>query len=227
MRLVFIVAFATVEATSFVYSTCQTAVQNGTFGTAGVTDRNGEPTSNLSFAEGYEYSYCVKNCGGGYDPNDYTDLSEQATLWFLPWFSLVAQIPYFTKDKPRDILVMFLTLGSPATALYSLFLTIFDRNWLRTYCNRSGTHSDQTLHDISEVLYSLHQFSSEVTPVRGFLAVKDQKWWETLRKWFAGRRRHMEGSGYAQLFLTVAIYIGAVLPDAFADVGGNSPPACC
>ena len=80
---------------------------------------------------------------------------------------------------------------------------------------------------MSEVLYSLHQFSSEVMPVRGFLTVTDEEWWAKFKRWFAGRRRHMEASGYFQLFLTVAIYIGAVLPDAFADVGGNAPPAYC
>ena len=209
-----------VGASSFNFSLCQTRVQNGSFGTAGVTDRNGELTANLSLAEGYEYPFCLRNCGGGFEPHSYRHFSEQATLWFLPWFTLVAQVPLCTQHKVEDILVMFLTIGSPTTAFYSLFLTIFDRNWLKSYCKLTGLDADKTLQDISEVLFSLHQFSFAILAVGGNLSLRDRQWWARLRKWFVARRRHMEASAYAQLFLTVMVYLLAVVPDAYFQVGG-------
>lgn len=87
-----------------------------------------------------------------------------------------------------------------------------------SYCKLSGLEGDKTLQDISEVLFSLHQFSFAILSFGG---LHDRQWWARLRKWFVGRRRHMEASAYAQLFLTVTVYGVAVLPDAFADVGGK------
>jgi len=220
LPILLLALFECIAANSFNFSLCQTRVQNGSLGTAGVTDRDGKLTTNLSLAEGYEYQSCLRNCGGGFEPHGFRHFSEQATLWFLPWFTLVAQVPYFTQHKMGDILVMFLTIGSPTTAFFSLFLTIFDRNWLKSYCRLTGLEGDKTLQDISEVLFSLHQFSFAILAVGGNLGLKDRQWWARLRKWFVARRRHMEASAYAQLFLTVMVYILAVVPDAYFEVGG-------
>ena len=212
---------------SFNYETCKAAVQNGSFGTEGTTDRNGALTTNLSLVEGYRYQDCVINCGGGSEYNSYKTFSEQSTIWFLPWFLLLAQIPYFTNSKKGDFVVMLLTIGSPTTALYSVFLTILDRKWLKSGCEVlfKGSSVDDTFHDVCEVLSSLHQFPVEVEEI-GLLACtfRDKKWWKRLRLWFTGRRRHMEASGYAQLILTVVVYCFAVLPEAFSDLGGATFP---
>ena len=208
---------------SFDYDTCKAAVQNGSFGTEGTTDRNGLLTTNLSLIEGYQYQYCVANCGGGNEYNSYTTFSDQSTIWFLPWFLLLAQIPYFTQSKGGDFVVMLLTVGSPTTALYSLFLTILDQKWLKSCCNLQLVDASvhETLNDISEVLTSLHQFPVEVEEI-GLLActLRDGKWWKRLRLWFIGRRRHLEASAYAQLLMTVIVYCFAILPEAFSDLGG-------
>ena len=208
---------------------CEAAVQNGTFGFNGTTDRNGNllQTTNLSLIEGYQYQSCVDNCGGGSDFNSYSTFSEQAAIWFLPWFFLVAQIPYFTRNKSGDFVVMLLSIGSPTTALYSLFLTIMDRKWLKSFCNTQLARyavdetTRETVNDIAEVLNSLHQFPTEVEEARFLVfAFPDRAWWKSLRAWFVRTRRHMEASAYAQLLLTVIIYFLAVLPAAFADLGG-------
>lgn len=211
----------------FNYITCKTAVQNGSFGLEGVTDRNGLLTTNLSLAEGYQYQFCVTNCGGGSEYNSYKTFSDQATIWFLPWFLLLAQIPYFTSGKIGDFVVMLLSIGSPTTALYSLFVTILDRKWLKSYGNMVVERHDidkTMFSDISEVLSSLHQFPVEIEEV-SLLAFSfaDKKWWNRLRSWFVGRRRRMEASAYAQLLLTVIVYCCAVLPEAFSDLGGMGP----
>ena len=218
-----------IRGESFDSDFCKAAVKNGTFGMNGTTDRNGNllHTTNLSLIEGYQYQYCVDNCGDGSDFNKYSTFSEQAAIWFLPWFFLVAQIPYFTCNKFGDLVVMLLSIGSPTTALYSLFLTILDRKWLKSHCDAQlelhsvGDPSRETLDHISEVLNSLHQFPVEVEDT-GLLVCtfSDREWWRALRTWFVRTRRHMEASAYAQLLLTVLIYFLAVLPAAFADLGG-------
>lgn len=209
----------------FSYGSCKDAVLNGTFGTQGTTDRNGVLTANLSSVEGYQYQYCVKNCGGGVEFNSYKTFSEQSTLWFLPWFLLLAQIPYFTLNKLGDFVVMLLSIGSPTTALYSLFLSILDRNWLKSYCNNLLFHDTavEMRKNVFEVLSSLHQFPVEVQDA-GLLACtfEDRKWWAKLQNWFVGRRRRMEASAYAQLLLTVIVYCFSVLPEAFSNLGGSS-----
>src|SRR5438876_2814996 len=86
----------------FDYDECKVAVQSGSYGFEGATTRDGVLTTNLSLVEGYQYQSCLDNCGGGSDFNSYSEFSGQATIWFLPWFTLLAQIPYFTSSKRGD-----------------------------------------------------------------------------------------------------------------------------
>lgn len=219
------------HAGNFNYATCKSEVLNGTFGFDGTVDRNGQPlkTENFSLVEGYMYPFCLQNCGSGAQFTDYNDFWNQATLWFLPWFLLVSQIPCFTKDKLNDCLVMILSVGSPTTALYSLFLTSLDERWLKVSCNAvrkadPREEVDKMLKHISQVLNSLHQFPLEVEEV-GLVACtlaleQNRYWWRKLGKWFVGRQRRMEASAYAQLVLVIVLYGLAVLPEAFMLLGG-------
>src|SRR5208337_2992540 len=103
--------------------------------------------------------------------NDYNDFWGQATLWFLPWFVLVAQLPCFTKDRSNDFLVMVFSVGSPTTALYSLFVTTLDLRWLKARCDavREGYPGRDDVRNIldriSQVLRNLHQFPIEVEEI--------------------------------------------------------------
>jgi hypothetical protein len=216
----------------FSYAKCKREVQNGTFGMEGTVDCYGNPltTANLSLIEGYQYSYCIRNCGTGSEYSTYNDFWQQATLWFLPWFVLVAQLPFLTKNRVHDFLVMIFSVGSPTTALYSLFVTTLDRRWLNDKCsavrqaNPGIEEVDNMLKYISQVLLSLHQFPIEVEEA-GLVACtlvleNNRDWWKRLAKWFEGRQRKMEASAYAQLVLVIVLYCFAVLPEAFMDLGG-------
>ena len=222
----------TLVTAEFDFDLCKLQVQNLTFGFDGALTASGIPTTNQSLIGAYSYNACINNCGNGSDFNSYKTFSEQASLWFLPWFLLVAQIPCFTSSKIGDLLVMIVSVGSPTMALYNLFLTIMDRAWLREYVKSQlpveaeGTN-DQTPHRyLRQVMNSLHQFPLELVnmPVRLLeQPLPDKTWWEELSKWFIARRRHMEVSAYAQLFLTVTVYCFTTLPLAFADLGGILP----
>lgn len=213
----------------FNYTECTILVTGGQFGMDGTVDRKGHPllTTNTSAIEGYMYSACVQNCGGDSDLNSFDVFASQFTLWFLPWFQLLSQIPY---DSSADLLVMFLSIGSPTTALFSLFITLFDRVWLDRKCKRirNSVHieeNDRRLEDIAEVSFSLHQFPIEIED-RGLLACtlamkENKEWWKKLRVWFVSRRRQMDASAWAQLALSILVYLTTVLPQALGDLGGN------
>jgi hypothetical protein len=223
----------------FDYMACKTAVQNGSFGMNGTTDQHGNPLhgENLSMIAGYLYPYCVLNCGSDFTLNEYNVIAEQASIWFLPWFLLVSQIPCYTENRLHDILVMVLTIGSPTTALYSLFLTVLDRKWLKSICDviRKRHHANKEaktkLDNICEVLGGFHQFPMEIES-GGLLACTlagnhNKDWWKRIAAWFEGRRRQMEPSDYGQLGLTILIYGLAVLPTSFVNITSGGTTSTC
>jgi len=221
---------------NYSYDGCKAAVLSGEFGLQGTVDQNGQQANNVSAITGYTYEACKQNCGSGSDYNSYTVFWEQALLWFLPWFVLLTQVPFSTSSIGQDFVVMFLSVGSPTTALLSLFVTILDRRWLKQKCDRvRRRHRDEEtevmLKNILEVLSSLHQFPigiEEVGLMACALAVKKNKeWWRKLRAWFIGRRRVMEASAFAQLLFPVVIYVFYVLPDALLDIGGTFNGLSC
>jgi hypothetical protein len=232
LLLIFAVLLLRGTDAQFNFTTCQEKLTSGQFGLEGATDRYGNPFvgTNTSAIEGYLYSYCVKNCGDGSEYYAFNEFAQQFTLWLLPWLTLLAQIPYATKTAWADPVVMLLTIGSPTTALFSMLVTMFDRMWLQNKCDAIRRDmnidaEDKTLQEIAAVMHSLHQFPIEIEEA-GLLACtlavpKNNRWWRGLSVWFLARRRQMEASAWAQLTLSVLIYLIAVLPEAFADLGGN------
>ena len=222
---------------TFNFTQCKADVQGGTYGLDGALDRNGFPlpaNSNSSAIEGYMYSSCVEHCGTGSDLNSFGTTTNQFVTWFLPWFTLLAQVPYETRNTKKDFLIAFLSVGSPTTALFSLFVTLLDRVWLESKCDSVRramdiAGGDTTLDDISQVLYSLHQFPLQIEEV-GLLACtvtvsllpENKEWWKKLRMWFISRRRQMDPAAWAQLALVILIYLLSILPPAFLMLGGTS-----
>jgi len=215
---------------NYSYDTCKDAVLSGKFGLEGTVDQNGQQANNLSAITGYIYKACKQNCGSDSDYNSFTVFGGQALLWFLPWVALLTQVPYSTSSIGHDFLVVFLSVGSPTTALLSLFVTILDRRWLKQRCDRvrrrvPGEETEAMVHSILQVLTSLHQFPiaiEEVGLMACALAVeKNKKWWRKLQTWFIGRQRAMEASAFAQILLPVVIYLFYILPDALLVIGGT------
>ena len=80
----------------------------------GVVDRYGNPTENATNAQGYQYSKCLDVCGQGIDVNNFTTIVQQMTLWFLPYLTLLAQVPFFADDKIGSRLAPAGPTGSPS-----------------------------------------------------------------------------------------------------------------
>ena len=89
-------------------------------------NRHGHPTGNRSEAWGISYDSCTKLCHGPANGRFYSwnSLFQGLQSWFLPWFALTAQLPFGTKQKRSDFMVLLLALGSPALISHSLALTI-------------------------------------------------------------------------------------------------------
>ena len=84
--------------------------------------------------------------------NTFDVFAQQFTLWFLPWFTLLAQIPYASSRIWDDLLVTALSVGSPTTAPFSLFVTMLDRIWLLSKCEtikRTFDVDDTSIDDIT------------------------------------------------------------------------------
>ncbi|KAL6715219.1 hypothetical protein ACLMJK_007483 [Lecanora helva] len=122
---------STVNAGSFNYSVCAedsheifSRAPNGTF----LFDQQGRPTSNFADAWGISYESCKRICGTedntGY--YDWVFLSQGISSWLIPWLALTAQLPFETKNKTTNFMVLLLALGSPALATYSLATTILN-----------------------------------------------------------------------------------------------------
>lgn len=63
---------------------------------ASLQNENASSTGRVVNAGGnlaYTYNACKALCGGGFDSNNFTLVVQQMTLWFLPYLTLLAQVP--------------------------------------------------------------------------------------------------------------------------------------
>jgi hypothetical protein len=228
LRLLLIIPFVAIvagfnmnECAAYLPTNNESALPNG------VVDVNGNPAQNVIDALGFTYDYCLQVCGPGIDNSNqnFTAVVGQLTLWFLPYLSLLAQVPFFTEDKIGDITVSLLTIGTPTLALYSLFLTLFNWKWIKSLTPaavREGDNMDRILPDI---LGRLQQYPMriDVELLAWALALAPDKnldWWVKLRLRFRDRVRRLNGSGVAQLSLACIVYVFAV-EQALATPGGK------
>jgi hypothetical protein len=180
---------------------------------------------NVSGNLAYTYNACKDLCGGGFESNNFTVIVQQMTLWFLPYLTLLAQVPFATSTRSGDIMVSILTLGSPMLALYGLFVSLFNWIWIKDFANE---HLDKTAQGslaeiLPDILGRLQQYPMTIGD-RNLLASalalpKNRDWWETLRDHLRDRARRLDASGTAQLFLAGIVYIFAVV-EAFGKLGG-------
>lgn len=196
----------------------------------GVTDSDGNPTKTAADARGYLYSTCLDVCGQGVDVADFTTVVQQMTLWFLPYLTLLAQVPFFSEDdKTGDIVIALLTIGTPMLALYSLFVSLFNWKWIKSKCNQDLVvdvvdRNSNMAKILPNILGRLQQFPMIVQDTEilaSALAIpENREWWRTLRDHLGDRERRLDASGTAQLFLACIVYIFAVI-EALAKLGGK------
>ncbi|OJA11442.1 hypothetical protein AZE42_04578 [Rhizopogon vesiculosus] len=129
-----------------------TASQNLT----GLLNGDGDPVSNASDATAISYSLCTSVCGTG--PQDlfrWAVFSEDFSSWLLPYLALISQLPFGAQYRLDNLMSAVLTVGSPALAGYSLFITILNSRWINRRFTQSVDYPNSRF--ASSILASLQQ----------------------------------------------------------------------
>ncbi|KAG1751845.1 hypothetical protein EDB19DRAFT_1903798 [Suillus lakei] len=96
----------------------------------GLLNGDGDPVSNLSDATSISYSVCTSRCGTGQEPFQWSVFSQEFSAWLLPNLALISQLPFGAQYRIDNLMSAVLTIGSPALAGYSLFITLLNSRWI-------------------------------------------------------------------------------------------------
>jgi len=172
------------QATSAVnFNQCLTSINNMTID--GKMDNHGRllPASTNN-ATAITYDLCVSQCGADQEPFQWTEFSQRFSAWLLPWLALVSQLPFGANDMTDNLESMFLTVGSPTLAAYSLALTALNGRWIARLF--SG-HRYANVQSAVRIMSSLQQSPLRLDTDDAWLASliilpQNDEWWQELVK---------------------------------------------
>lgn len=132
-----------------------------------------------------DYSRCEESCPNGLVKFEWTNFAQQFSTWFLPWLSLLSQLPFGARLRYENAMSVLLAVGSPALAGYSLAVTVLNSQWLY---RRFAHIRYPNVREAVGVLHSLQQVPISVTDIvsaggeqDGLLAslivLKVNDWW--------------------------------------------------
>ncbi|KAG8817490.1 hypothetical protein FRC17_011208 [Serendipita sp. 399] len=110
---------------------CEATIRNLSSDTAVWFDANGVRTQNESAIAGTDYATCEEHCGTSPAPFHWRDFSPSFSGWLLPFLALTAQLPFQSDGIWHDLMCLFLTIGSPQLAMYSLALTLLNSRYVK------------------------------------------------------------------------------------------------
>ncbi|KAG1828689.1 hypothetical protein EV424DRAFT_499018 [Suillus variegatus] len=114
---------------------------NATQNLAGLLNTNGDPVSNVADATTISYSLCTSSCETlkGWDSGnfDVSIFAQDFSSWLLPYLALISQLPFGAQYRLDNLMAAVLTVGSPALAGYSLFITLLNSRWINRRFSRS------------------------------------------------------------------------------------------
>jgi hypothetical protein len=88
-------------------------------------------------ATGFNYTYCVLQCGSAPEAFNWTSFSQQFSSWLLPWLALLSQLPFGANEPLSNLMALVLAVGSPVLTSFTLLMTILNRKWINGALNRS------------------------------------------------------------------------------------------
>ena len=170
--------------------------------TEGGTNYFGDPVTDPKDAVALTYNACIDWCGRGWETFHWSVFSQQFSAWLLPWLALISQLPFGAESKLDNLISggfpptrvdasyrfsyhhtpVFLTVGSPTLAAYSLAITALNTRW--TY-NRFSTIKYPNSRKAARALVFLQQVPLRLKTRGGFLASlvvlsENDAWWECL-----------------------------------------------
>ncbi|EGN91772.1 hypothetical protein SERLA73DRAFT_118209 [Serpula lacrymans var. lacrymans S7.3] len=128
------------------------------------------------------YGLCKAYCGTSQEPFSWTNFSQQFSGWLLPYLALISQLPFGAKHRLDNLTSMFLTVGSPTLAGYSLIITVLNSRWIiRRFEVIDYPNADFAV----RILISLQQAPLRVTSEDSLLASlvvlpENDEWWSEL-----------------------------------------------
>lgn len=208
------------------FDLCQAAFLNQT-NTDGAVDINGDNVTSMADAQGMKSYKCYANCGNGWQPDPWLQVSSYIATWLFPWVALVGQLPFQTRSWTKDWLSAGLMIGSPILGMYSLLVTLSNSLWIHKRCREDPDRQD--LSNVGFVLAICQQVPLKIQN-REHLAYsivhrRNDKWWGDLASHLGDTARVMPESLWPQMLLVLVTY-GFTLSAGFSILGGTFLPPC-
>ena len=184
---------------------------NATF----LVQQDGSYTQDFSRAWGIRYGSCNQLCGpkGSWEPFDWTFFISSFSSWLLPYLALAAQMPYEAKDTPGNLMILFITLGSPMLVVYSLILTVANTRWINREFRRLKDENKEAGGGWVEAITAARRcfVEGQQVPIQVFqgperelahliVLPQNRSWWVRLETELKKTRRPWTYSLFAQLF---------------------------
>lgn len=154
---------------------------NATHNFTGILNGDGQPISNASDAAALSYWLCTSACGTGAEAFQWSEFSQEFSAWLLPFLALISQLPFGAQYRLDNFMSAVLTVGSPALAGYSLFVTLLNSRWINRRFKQSVDYPNaqsavSILSSLQQVPLRLH-FSLADFPSLIILPENDA-WWK-------------------------------------------------
>ncbi|GBE87040.1 hypothetical protein SCP_1002870 [Sparassis crispa] len=219
-HLVLALAFIQPVLASVNFDQCFAAIQSGSYGQDGGTDNHGNPVP-VENATAITYSLCLSACGSDQEPFSWSTFSQQFSAWLLPYLALVSQLPFGAKHRLGNLTSVYLTVGSPTLAAYSLALTVLNGRWVAGRFSRIAYPNAQKA---ARILGSLQQAQLRISYDDALLSSlvvlhENNAWWDELAD--ALDYTHTWSiAALTQIVWVVAAYVFTVV-QSLTDINSN------
>ncbi|KAG1816879.1 uncharacterized protein BJ212DRAFT_181309 [Suillus subaureus] len=199
---------------------------NATKNLSGLLDSDGHPVSSVANATSISYSLCTSHCGTGQEPFQWSVFSQEFSAWLLPNLALISQLPFGAQYRVDNLMSALLTVGSPALAGYSLFITLLNSRWINRRFNHSVDHPNSRF--AVSILSSLQQvplrFHPDRTHLYSLIALpENDSWWKCLAEFvdYTHTWSIASATSIAWVIIAYILTVANSLSDVYADVQSN------
>ncbi|KAG1727271.1 uncharacterized protein EDB91DRAFT_893744 [Suillus paluster] len=193
---------------------------------SGLLDGDGGPALSVADAAAISYSTCVSRCGAGQEPFQWSVFSQEFSAWLLPNLALISQLPFGAQYRLDNLMSAVLTVGSPALAGYSIFITLLNSRWINRRFNHSVDYPNSRFAVL--ILSSLQQVPLRLHPdharLPSFIVLpENDSWWKCFAEFVDYTHTWSIASATSIAWVVVAYILTVVnsLSDVYANVQSN------
>ncbi|KAG7095066.1 hypothetical protein E1B28_005856 [Marasmius oreades] len=199
------------------FTQCLFDVRSSIYGPYAGVDNTGMRVPDILRATAIPYVVCVEKCGSAPEPFAWSIFGQEFSAWLLPYLALLSQLPFGAQDKWDNLLAVFLAVGSPTLAAYSVTITVLNGRWISRLFS---TYSYPNAQHATRILSSLQQSPLRVN-LDGFLLSslvvlpENDDWWSELVVWL-NFTYTWSISAVASIAWVVIAYVFTIV-DSFTD----------